>query len=305
MDLWQLHIFCKVVELKSFSKAGEAVHLSQPTVSSHIRDLEEYFNCRLIDRLAREAIATKAGELLYDYARRLLSLREEAEAALSIFHGKMKGCLAIGGSTIPGTYVVPRLIGSFKTRYPEVVISLVIGDTEKIINATLSGELELGIVGAGTEDKKISQEPLIDDEMCLIIPAGHKWSRKKEIGLDQLLKEPFILRECGSGTLKSIQQNLSRRDIDMEDFNVVAEMGSTEAVCQAIKSGVGVSIVSKIAVSEELRAGTLRALPIAGFKLKRNFYLTRHKYRSLSPLGDAFCDHIRKELSCKIAAGRS
>jgi len=296
MDLWQLYVFCKVVELKSFSKAGEAVHLSQPTVSSHIRDLEEHFSCRLIDRLAKEALATKAGELLYGYARRLISLREEAETALSVFHGKMKGCLAIGGSTIPGTYVIPRLVGSFKTRYPDVIISLVIGDTEKIINATLSGELELGIVGAKTENKKISQQPLIDDEMCLIVPANHKWFRKKEIELDMLLREPFIIRERGSGTLKSIQQNLSGRDVRIDDFNVVAEMGSTEAVCQAIKSGVGVSIVSKIAVSEALKTGTLKALTITGFKLRRNFYLTQHKYRSLSPIGNTFVEHIRKEL---------
>jgi len=296
MDLWQLHIFCKVVELKSFSKAGEAVHLSQPTVSSHIRDLEEHFNCRLIDRLAKEAVATKAGELLYGYARRLISLREETETALSVFHGKMKGRLAIGGSTIPGTYVLPRLIGSFITRFPDVIVSLVIGDTEKIINATLSGELELGIVGAKTENKKISQQPLIDDEMRLIVPAKHKWSRKKEVELDMLLKEPFIIRERGSGTLKSIQQNLSGGDIHIDDFNVVAEMGSTEAVCQAIKSGVGVSIVSKVAVSEELRAGTLKALTVAGFNLRRNFYLTLHKYRSLSPLGNTFIEHIQKEL---------
>ena len=299
MDLWQLHIFCKVVELKSFSKAGEAVRLSQPTVSSHIRDLEDHFSCRLIDRLAKEAVPTKAGKLLYGYARRLITLREEAEAALSVFHGKMKGRLVIGGSTIPGAYVIPRFVGSFKTSYPDVVISLIIGDTEKIINATLSGELELGIVGAKTDNKKISQQVLLDDEMCLIVPANHKWSRKKEIEPGMLLKEPFIIRERGSGTLKSIRQSLSAGDIHMDDFNVVAEMGSTEAVCQAIKNGVGVSIVSKIAVSEELKAGTLKALTIAGLHLRRNFYLTLHKYRSLSPIGNTFIEHIRKELHPK------
>lgn len=296
MDLWQLHVFCKVIELKSFSKAGAAVHLSQPTVSSHIRDIEEYFNCRLVDRLAREAVATKAGELLYGYARRLISLRDEAEAALSVFHGKMKGRLIIGGSTIPGTYMIPRLVGSFKIGFPDVMVSLMIGDTEKIINATLSGELELGIVGAKTENKQISQQILINDEMCLVVPANHKWSRKKKIELAMLLKEPFIIRERGSGTLTSIQENLSGSNIHMDDFNVVAEMGSTEAVCQAIKNGVGISIVSTLAVSEELQSGTLKALAISGFHLRRNFYLILHKYRSLSPLGNAFIEHIRKEL---------
>jgi DNA-binding transcriptional LysR family regulator len=103
MDLWQLNIFCRVIELKSFSRAGNAVHLSQPTISSHIKDLEDHFDCRLIDRLSKEAIPTKAGELLYSYAKRMLALRDETETALAEYNGKIRGRLVIGGSTIPGT----------------------------------------------------------------------------------------------------------------------------------------------------------------------------------------------------------
>lgn len=296
MDLWHLHIFCKVVECRSFSRAGEAVHLSQPTVSSHIRDLEAHFSCRLIDRLAREAVPTKAGELLYDYARRLIALRQEAETALSCFQGTMKGRLKIGGSTIPGTYLIPRVIGSFKVRFPDVTISLIIGATDTIIEATLAGDLELGVVGATSDNQNIFQAPLIEDEMCLIIPADHPWSRKKKIEINQLMKAPFIVRERGSGTLKTIQQSLSRQAVQLDDFNVVAEMGSTEAVCQAVKCGVGVSIVSRMAVAEALKTGVLKALTIAGCPLQRHFYLTRHKYRSLSPIGNAFVGHINKAL---------
>lgn len=293
MDLWQLQIFCKVIELKSFSKAGESVRLSQSTVSSHIRDLEQYFNCRLIDRLAREAVPTKAGELLYRYARRLAALRQEAETALAAFQGQMKGRLVIGGSTIPGAYLLPRIIGRFRDKYPQVVVSLVIADTEEIIDATLAGELAFAIVGARTGNQKISQELLMDDEMRLIVPAGHKWSRKKEVELDLLLKEPFIVRESGSGTLKSIQQSLHSKHKSMNEFNIVAEMGSTTAVCQAIKGGVGVSIVSSIAVSEELEAGTLKALEVVGLDLKRSFYLTLARNRSRSPLDNTFIEHVR------------
>lgn len=296
MDLWQLHVFCKVIDHKSFSKAGDKIHLSQPTVSSHIRDLEEYFSCRLIDRLAKEAVPTKAGELLYSYARRLLLLRDEAEAALADFQGKVKGRIVIGGSTIPGVYIIPRMIGGFKAMYPEVTVSLEIGDTDKIIDETISGELEFGIVGAKTENRKIFQEKLLDDEMCLIVPTDHMWSSKKSIPLEMLVKESFILRERGSGTLKSIQQSLSEKGVDIDELNVIAEMGSTEAVCQGIKNKVGVSIVSTIAVAEEIRLGTLKALKVDGLNLKRKFYLTTHKYRSLSPLGNTFIQFIRKTL---------
>ena len=299
MDLWQLNIFCKVVELEGFSRASKAVHLSQPTISSHIKDLEDHFECRLIDRLGKKVVPTKAGELLYNYARKLIALRDEAESAMAEFQGKIKGRLVVGGSTIPGGYILPRLIGAFTKDFPEVSISLIIGDTEQIIQKILSGELELGIVGAETSDKNIVQAKLIADEMRLIIPADHKWSRKKSINLKMLLQEPFIIREHGSGTLKSIQLSLAGKDYSTEDLNIIAEMGSTEAVIQGIKSKVGISILSPIAVSEELQVDTLKALAIKDLNLKRNFYLTRHKHRSTSPLGNAFIDFITKKLMAK------
>jgi DNA-binding transcriptional LysR family regulator len=133
MDLWQLKIFCKVVELRSFSKAGSAVHLSQPTVSSHVKDLEAHFGCRLIDRLSKEALATQAGRLLYDHARRMLALKDETETALADFQGKIRGKLTVGGSTIPGGFILPQIIGRFCRSYPEVQVALINGDTETII----------------------------------------------------------------------------------------------------------------------------------------------------------------------------
>jgi DNA-binding transcriptional LysR family regulator len=294
MDLWQLHIFCKVVQLKSFSKAGKDIHLSQPTVSSHIRDLEEHFGCRLIDRLAREAVPTKAGELLYSYARELIALRDETEMALAEFQGKMEGHLIIGGSTIPGVHILPKIIGDFVREYPDITITLIIGDTEKIIGDTLSSDVELGIVGAKTEDKKISQEKLIEDNMRLVIPEGHKWAGKKQIPLDSLIREPFIIRESGSGTLKSVQRSLRQAGYHIKDLKIAAEMGSTEAVIQGIRHNIGISILSTIAVSEELRTGTLRALSIRGMNLKRSFYLTRYKYRTVSPLCQVFIKFLKR-----------
>lgn len=297
MDLWQLNIFCKVIELKSFSKAGGTAYLSQPTVSSHIRDLESYFGCRLIDRMSKEAVPTKAGQLVYAYAKKLIALRDEMEIALSEFHGIIKGNLIIGGSTIPGEYILPRIVGSFKRIYPEIMISLIIGDTEKIINDTLSGILELGVVGAEKKDKRICQEILIDDEMRLIIPSDHKWGKKKSISIKMLLEEPFIIRERGSGTLKSIEQNLNKIGYDLSDLKIVAQMGSTEAVRHGIKSKAGVSILSTIAVEGDLKEGSLKALAIEGLNLKRSFYLTRNRHRSISPICNAFISHMKNELS--------
>ncbi|MEJ2657191.1 MAG: selenium metabolism-associated LysR family transcriptional regulator [Desulfobacterales bacterium] len=297
MDLWQLNIFCKVVELKGFSKAGNAVHLSQPTVSSHIKDLENHFECQLIDRLGKKAVPTKAGELLYRYAHKLITLRDEAESAMAEFHGKIKGRLLIGGSTIPGGYILPEHIGAFTADYSRVSISLVIGDTDKIIQDVLSGFLELGIVGAETYDKNIHQEKLIEDEMKLIVTSDHKWASRKTIRPELLYEEPFIIREPGSGTLKSIKQSFKKINRTIEDLNIIAEMGSTEAVIQGIKSKVGVSILSTIAVAEELKAGTLKALTVKKLNLKRNFYLITHKHRSPSPLCKAFIAFLKNKFT--------
>jgi DNA-binding transcriptional LysR family regulator len=296
MDLWQLHIFCRVVECKSFSKAAEAVHLSQPTVSSHIKDLEEHFGCLLIDRLSKEAAPTQAGRLLYGYARRLLALRAEAETALAQHRGKVQGDLAIGGSTIPGGYLLPSVIGKFKAQYPQVRPSLIIADTQRVIAAILEGVVEVGVVGAESRDKNVLQERLAEDQMRLIVPARHPWGSKKKILLDELLDEPFIVRERGSGTLKSIQESLRPQGRSVEELNIVAEMGSTEAVRQGIKDGIGVSILSTLAVSDDLKSGALKALSVEGLDLTRGLFITRHRQRSLSPLAAAFVEFLKKHL---------
>jgi DNA-binding transcriptional LysR family regulator len=296
MDLWQLHIFCRVVECKSFSKAAEAVHLSQPTVSSHIRDLEDHFKCPLIDRLSRESAPTAAGRLLYGYARRMLALRDETEAALAQHQGRMQGTLFIGGSTIPGGYLLPRIIGKFRSRYPEIRPSLIIADSQRIVAGVLEGTIELGVVGAESREKHILQERLVDDRLHLIVPAGHPWSGLKMISLEQLLSAPFIVRERGSGTLESIQESLGRQGRSVEELNIVAEMGSTEAVRQGIKDGIGVSILSALAVAEDLESGALKALSVDGLVLTRGLYLTRHRQRSLSPLPAAFAAFLKNHL---------
>ena len=290
MDLWQLNILCKVIELKSFSKAGNVVHLSQPTVSSHIKDLETHFECQLIDRLSKEAIPTKAGELLYGYARKMLALKEEMETALAEFQGRVRGRLVVGGSTIPGVYILPRMVGAFVEAYPDVTTAIRIADTEGIIGDVASGLLEIGIVGAKTGLKQIHQEPVVEDELCLIVPADHPWANVGKITLDMLQETPFIVREAGSGTLASIEKSLERISSGINQLNVVAEMGSTAAVIQGIKGRIGVSILSRLAVAEELAAGTLKTVTVKGLSLKRHLYLTCHRQKTLSPLSKTFIE---------------
>ncbi len=294
MDLWQLHIFTKVVELKSFSKAGAAIHLSQPTVSSHIKDLEDHFECRLIDRMGKEALPTKAGALLYGYARKLLTLKNETETALAQFKGKTKGHLVVGGSTIPGGYILPQIIGSFIKNYPEVTVSLEIGDTEDIVKAIREGLIEIGLVGARYSDKNLIQEEVIRDSMALVIPPDHTWKDLRRVTLDMLKDEPFIAREYGSGTLKSLTRSLQDAGSESSALKIVATMGNTAAVRQGVKSGIGVSILSTKAVEDDLANGKLLALDVEGVDLSRYFFLTTHRSRTLSPLCQSFAEAIRE-----------
>lgn len=297
MDLWRLHIFCKVVEQRSFSKAATAVYLSQPTVSSHIKDLEDHFSCKLVDRLGREAVPTKAGELLYEHARKIMALKEDTEKALAEFQGKMKGRLSIGGSTIPAGYILPRLIGEFKKAFPEVMVTLAEGDSSGIIQKVAEGHIELGVVGTRAQEFRLIQKKLMDDEMFIFVSADHRWANGGPVTLKELMAEPFVMREPGSGTRKSIEEHLDKSGYWVGNFNVAAEMGSTEAVRQAIKAGVGISILSECAVADALATGALKKVIIEGLSFRQCFYLTTHKNRSQSPLCRAFIRFVKQHKS--------
>ena len=297
MDVWHLKIFQQVVKHKSFSLAAKAVNLTQPTVSSHIKELENHYECRLLDRLGRKAIPTRAGELLYTHAEKILAQLEETESAMAGFLGKISGHLEMGGSTIPGGYILPRVIGQFFNYHQNVNISLIVGDTTQIIEDIINSKLEFGVVGARSESGRILQTRLIEDDMRLIVPADHKWTHKHQVSLNMMRTEPFIVRETGSGTRKSLQRRLAEMGSDIGQLNIIAEMGSTAAVIQGIKNHIGVSILSPIAVSEELAAGTLKAMTITGMRLKRYFYLTVHQDRTPSPLCAAFIDFLSQIFS--------
>lgn len=297
MDLWQLQIFCKVVELASFSRAGQAVHLSQPTVSSHVKDLEAHFGCPLIDRLSRRAVPTKAGDLLYTYALRMVSLRDEMEAVMAEFQGQYKGRLPIGGSTIPGSYLLPKTIGGFNRIYPDIRISLQISDSRDVVRKTLAGEIELGFVGARFYEPHIQETVLTRDTLKLIIPPHHEWAGLAYIPVERLRREPMILREAGSGTREVLKKALGRLALDLDDrFHVVAEIGNTAGIVSGIKGGLGVSVLSKRAVEDDLQNGSLKALDIQGVDLERYIFLVVDRRRSLSPLARAFRDYVIEQV---------
>ena len=288
MDLRRLEIFVKVAELGSFSRAAEALFLTQPTVSEHVRALEDELGVQLLDRLGRGTTPTRAGTLLLGYALRMLTLAREAVQAIEQFQGRVSGELTIGGSSIPGEYVVPALIGAFRGKYPDVRISLLIGSSREVQQWVEEGRVEIGVVGAAPSGRPLQARQLMDDEIVVVVGADHPWSTRKTVSLDELKAEPMIVRERGSGSRETFERALEGVGLDLGAFRIVGEMASTQAIKQAVRAGVGLSLISRRAVLDECRARLLVCVTIRDLTISRAFHLVTHRDRSRSPLAQAF-----------------
>jgi DNA-binding transcriptional LysR family regulator len=297
MDLRRLEVFAKVAELGSFSRAAQALSLTQPTVSEHVRALEDELGLSLLDRLGRGATVTPAGQILLSYAVRMLSLAREARQAIDRFQGSMSGELIVGGSTIPGEYVLPALVGSFKTKYPDISISLLIGSSRQVNEWVDEGRVEVGVVGAPPASKSLQARTLMDDDIVIAVPSGHAWARRASVTVEDLKGEPLLLRERGSGSREAVERALAERGLGFGDFRIVGEMGSTQAIKQAVRAGVGVSLISRRAVADECRAGLLTCVGITGLEIRRSFHLVTSRERTRSPLAEAFLEFIESHSS--------
>jgi DNA-binding transcriptional LysR family regulator len=295
LDIHQLEIFAKVAELKNFSKAAQEMYLTQPTISQHVSSLENYLGIKLFDRMGKEVALTRAGEILYRYAKQITALRGEAQQALDHFRGKKSGHLTLGASTIPGEYILPSLLGKFKREYPSISVTLRIGDTEEIIDELLTSKIELGIIGAKISHARLHYASFVEDELIVVVPRGHRWWKKTSIGIQELCDEPFIMREAGSGTRISMEKRLDEIGIPPDRLKIIAEVGSTTAVKQAIKAHLGVSLISERAVEEEIRLQQFRKVPIKKAEFKRTFFIIQDKKRSTSPLCKALIQFLSEQ----------
>lgn len=295
MELNQLKVFYAVVENKSFSKASEALFLSQPTVSFQISSLEQELGTRLLDRQGREVTITRSGEVLYRYACKILQLSDEARQAIEQLKGLIKGELAVGASTIPGEYILPGLLAEFKGRYPGIDINLVIGDTKGIIKKIIDNEVELGVVGTREKSDKLVFDSFTTEKLVLIAPVNCNWFKHKEVTVEELKKAPFVLREKGSGTRATIKQKLHDAGAKEEDFNIVMRLGSTAAVKRAVESGAGVSLISEKAIENEIKLGSIKKIPVKDLELDREFFIVYKRQRSHSPAIKAFLQFLEEK----------
>ncbi|MDA8238789.1 MAG: selenium metabolism-associated LysR family transcriptional regulator [Nitrospiraceae bacterium] len=290
MDIHHLRVFASVFKHRSFSKASEELHLSQPTVSDHIKALEEELNCRLFDRLSRKIIPTKEAGVLIGRAGEIIEKVEGIQGLLGEFRNELSGHLNIGASTIPATYILPGLTASYRKQNPGVFFEIIVSDSRGIIDKVAGHDLLVGVVGAKLDNGQVHYSPFLDDELIAI--AAPSFTKNRSLGLGEIAALPMVMREQGSGTRREFEKILVKEGIDLQQLSIVGLFGSTDAIKQAVKEGMGISIISRRAVRDELECNILREIKIKNADMKRQFFIVTHRKRTLPHIYKAFLEYL-------------
>jgi len=253
----RLQVFSNVARLLSFTKAAEALHMTQPAVTFQIRQLEEYFNTRLFDRNHNGISLTKAGQIVKSYADQIITQYNEMDNEVRRLTGDVEGLLVLGASTTIGEYVIPRLLGEYQAKFPGVAIRLQVANTLGVIHMVENNQIDIGIVEGPVNNKNLITSVCWDDELVAVMPVGHPLERLKKLTLDELLEYPFIAREEGSGTREVINGYLATQNLDFRDFDLIMELGSPESIKSAVAAGLGVSILSVATLEKERKLNLL------------------------------------------------
>ncbi len=280
-SLRQLKAFVTVAENKSFTKAAKTLYMTQPAVSAQIKALEERLEVQLLERNDKNIVLTEAGQMFYEEALKIMGLYEGFIEAINELKGVRKGRIFLAASTIPGEYVLPKLIGEFNKIYPGVETSLKIGDTGMVAELLLKRAVDLGMIGAPVKDDTLHLEEFIKDEL-IVIGAPHGSNSANEISLKELAASDLVLREPESGTRMVFLSKLGEKGIDPKKLRVVMELGSTRAVITAVENGLGLGVVSRLSAGDTLALGKIREIKVTGISLERSLYLAwnKSKYQS-------------------------
>jgi DNA-binding transcriptional LysR family regulator len=277
----RLQVFHTVARQLSFTKAAEQLFMTQPAVTFQVKQLEEHFNARLFERTHGKIALTPAGELVLDYAERILGLSAELDKRVSELTGAVSGPLLLGASTTIAEFILPRVLGEFKVRHPQVQAYMTVANSETIENRVADHTIDLGLIESPAHLPSLHTEVCCEDELVMICAAGYKLARLKAVTATQIAGEPYISRESGSGTRQFADNYFRQSGIAPEDLNIVMELGSPEAIKSVVETGIGVAIMSRATVAKELKLGSLVALPLEP-RLIRTLSLVypREKFRS-------------------------
>lgn len=300
MQLRQLELFVAVAERGSFSRGAESALRTQSTVSQQIAALENEVGVRLFDRTGRGAELTAAGTLFLTQARRVLTELASLRATMEAFRGGRAISIALGASTIPATYLLPRLLKEIAARHPGLTLQLICADSSAIVERLVAGEFELAVVGDSFARSGCDFAPLGLDVLVLVVGVGHPWWSRACIDQSELMQMPLLLREGGSGSGRALEGALHAAGFDPAELTVAARLGSNEAIKEAVASGFGAAFLSQSSISREVARGELREVTVTGLEVKRRFWLARRSGRSLSPGAAALAALLQERYTAPV-----
>lgn len=302
MNLKQLEAFVYVADGGSFSKAARELYLTQPTVSAHISSLEKELNVRLFVRNTKEVNLSEDGKVLYEYARQMIELEKKIVDLFLESGKKDTRCITIAASTIPAQYILPGILARFSRQYPGEQFKMLEADSQKVVEKVASHMVEIGFTGTVLDKKHCKYVPFYQDELVVLMPNTEKYQRilERETTLLWMAGESVIMREEGSGTRKEAEKQLKNSGLNLDSLNIVASMESTEAIKKSVKSGIGITVISKLAAAEEIEAGSVLEFPMPSGNKSRNLNLVYNKNFQLSPSAQRFLKLVRDMYSAPV-----
>lgn len=300
MDLQRLESFLLAAENLSFSEAAKRLHITQPTISHHMKMLEAELGVELFDRSGVKLRLTEAGRSLLPWARRLIQDSRELKEMASSLHDGVVGHLRIACSTTAGKYILPQLAARFSKRHPGVRVSILACTPERAIPQVLEGEANLSVVSYEPRDESLESQEFFQDSITLIVPTSHPWAFRKVIEPGDLLNENIILRESTSGTRRVMLSELAKFDISLDDLNVFLELGNAEAIVRTVAAGYGVSFVSTLASACPLDRGNIVDVHVNGLNMRRTIYMVRNRMESPSRPQEAFWGFVHDESNADL-----
>jgi len=291
LTLHQLRTFRAVAEQLSFSAAAHELSISQPSVSYQVKELEAVLGLPLIDRLGKRVRLTEAGEVLYEYARRTLTLLDEVALVMEQMRGIERGTLRVGASATVGIYVIPLALGAYKKVHPNLALSLEIGSREMLQERLKRGVLNLAVLSLPIADPNLESTPFMEDELVLVVPAGHPLAERRHLTLRDFTGESFLMREPGSGTRLAVEMAARRAGVSLQ---VGMELGSNGAIKHAVEAGLGVAVLSSHAIELERKGGGLVVVDIEGFPILRPWSIVHLRRRQLPAAVAQFIEFLRE-----------
>lgn len=296
MKLKQLEIFVKVAETQSFSKAARELYMTQPTVSSRISSLEQELGVKLLARNTREVSLTEAGDKLYPYACQMVRLQERIEELFKNAENETSQRINISASTIPSQYLLPDILVKMKEKYPKEQFKIKETDSAGAVQDVIDGTADIGFTGTVIAQKVCRYISFYQDELVVIMPNTEHYQKIKQTqtSLNWMLSEPVIMREEGSGTRKEAEKLLKQAGISPDQLDIVANMENTEAIKRSVKYGIGITVISKLAVQEEIETGAILEFPIYETGGKRTLNIVYHNNYPLPKSAERLIKIVRE-----------